>query len=89
MEIIFYILVFSLIFTQIFFIFNLYQYYMRNNYAYDVWNFFSKSMGYNKVVNEIVYNKKNNHQIEARLVKYCYWLVGLLLSLTIWCGALI
>ncbi|QHI09758.1 hypothetical protein EA769_08315 [Acinetobacter haemolyticus] len=87
MEILFYlrwIVVFLFICTFILMIYLLYRYYICNNLASDVWNFFSKSNSFNGVMRDIVFRKKNNNQKISKLIILVYWLVGLFLCLSIW-----
>ncbi len=78
--------VFLILFLNLFilFIYFLYRYYIRNGLAQDVWNFFSKSNTFNKVVNDLVFKGNNSYQREVIFLKVAFWLVGIFLCLTIW-----
>lgn len=57
----------------------LYRYYLRNQLAYDWINFFSKNLSLNKTCVDIVFKGTNSHQIEAKRVKYSFYLTGICL----------
>ncbi|TCM59605.1 hypothetical protein EC844_1404 [Acinetobacter calcoaceticus] len=62
----------------------LYKYYLRNNLAYDFWNFFSKQMTFGKVAFQILINRKNSHQRESKILTLLYVINILVLFLMIW-----
>ena len=87
MEILFYlrwIAVFLFVSNFILMIYFLYRYYISNEMATDIWNFFSKNNSFNKVMSDFVFKKKNNYQKITKLIRLTYWLVGLFLCLSIW-----
>lgn len=73
--------------TFIYLFIYLYKYYIRNNLAFDFWNFYSKNITYGKVLNEIVFRGKNSNQPEVKIIKILYVLIPIFLCLTIWSGA--
>lgn len=74
----------SFILAFIFYIYSWYLYCIKNKLVSDVWNFFFRINQLNPVLNEVIFKGRNNHQYEVKRVKIMFWLVPILLCLTIW-----
>ncbi len=76
--------VMSFILAFIFYLYSWYRYCTKNKLVIDIWNFFAQINQLNSVLNEVIFKGKNSHQYEAKRVKIMFWLMPILLCLTIW-----